>query len=119
MKQLAAVSLLLLTVACARTDSRISDHVQSRLARSGGIPTQAIRIDTRDGIVTLSGTVESPEQKYRALRAARETAGVRSVVDEIRVATAATPGEVSANAPSSLTGAMPPGGRTSASSPPH
>jgi hypothetical protein len=117
-RKLALLSSLALAFGCARTDSRISDHVRSRISREPAIPSRAITADTHDGIVTLSGTVESPEQKEQALRAARETAGVRSVVDQIHVASAATPGEVSGNAPSSLTGAMPPGGRSPAAAPP-
>lgn len=117
-RKLLLLPLLALVSGCARTDSRISDHVKSRISREPGISSQAISADTRDGIVTLSGTVESPEQKEQALRTARETAGVRSVIDEIHVTSAAGPGEVSANAPSSLTGAMPPGGRSPAAAPP-
>ena len=48
---------------------------------------------TKNGVVTLSGTVESEKSKALAVRLARETKGVTDVVDLIDVdAPAATAG---------------------------
>ena len=44
-----------------------------------------INVDTNDSVVTLRGTVESHEQRERALQLARETEGVSSVIDELRI----------------------------------
>ena len=45
-----------------------------------------IRVRVEDGVATLSGTARSANSKSAALAAARETTGVRNVVDHIRVA---------------------------------
>jgi osmotically-inducible protein OsmY len=42
-------------------------------------------VDTNGGTVTLSGAVDSNSQRERAMRLARETAGVVKVVDKLRV----------------------------------
>ena len=119
-KHLLPFAVVLLSVACARTDARVSARIEEKLAHQPGIPKNAVGVEMRDRAVTLSGTLPTPAAKDAALRAARETAGVRSVVDEIRVETspAATGGAVSANTPTSLTGDMPPGGRSPSSRPP-
>jgi osmotically-inducible protein OsmY len=50
----------------------------------------AFRIDARTfhGVVTLSGTVQSPAQERRAIAAARKVRGVKDVKSEIKVAPA-------------------------------
>jgi osmotically-inducible protein OsmY len=42
-------------------------------------------VDTTDGVVTLSGRVDSAAARERAVQLARETAGVRSVTDQLQV----------------------------------
>ena len=49
------------------------------------IRSRAIDVTTNDAIVTLSGTVRSMNEHDRAVRLARETAGVTRVVDRLRV----------------------------------
>jgi hyperosmotically inducible protein len=44
-----------------------------------------IDVDTQSGVVTLSGTVKSAAEKEEAVRLARDTAGVKSVNDMIKV----------------------------------
>jgi osmotically-inducible protein OsmY len=44
-----------------------------------------IRIDVRDGVVTLSGAVGSPAERRSIVGAARFTSGVRSVEDKLHV----------------------------------
>lgn len=113
---LAAVAI---SIACARTDARLSKSVERKLAAES-IPKGTVTVGSRDRVVTISGTLATPAAKDQALRAARETPGVRSVVDELRVATGpgATPGAVSTTAPTSLTGDMPGGGRSPAATAP-
>jgi osmotically-inducible protein OsmY len=45
-----------------------------------------VRIHTKGGIVTLAGTLNSQATQQRILQLARETAGVKSVVNETTVA---------------------------------
>jgi hyperosmotically inducible protein len=42
-------------------------------------------VDSNNGVVTLTGTVGTAAEKARALKAARETDGVKSVVDRLKV----------------------------------
>jgi osmotically-inducible protein OsmY len=42
-------------------------------------------VDTTGQTVTLTGAVDSPEQRVRALLLARETDGVATVVDHLTV----------------------------------
>jgi osmotically-inducible protein OsmY len=45
----------------------------------------AIDVTTEDGHVTLTGSVRSAAERERALALARETAGVKSVRDQLRM----------------------------------
>ena len=49
------------------------------------IKARAIDVTTDGSTVTLSGTVRSVDEHDRAVRLARETAGVLHVVDRLRV----------------------------------
>jgi osmotically-inducible protein OsmY len=47
---------------------------------------ESISVDTRNGVVTLSGTVGSPDEKRAACLAASQVKGVRQVIDRLGVA---------------------------------
>jgi osmotically-inducible protein OsmY len=83
---------LVLTVACAQTDAGITTSVKSKLAADDTVKAYQIDVDTREGVVTLSGNVENMAAKEQAVRIARETSGVRNVVDQVRVTEAAATG---------------------------
>ena len=83
-----------LTVACGQTDSGITTAVKSKLAADTMVQAYEIDVDTSNGVVTLTGEVETSAAKDQAVRLARETDGVRDVVDQLKVGeTAATAGE--------------------------
>jgi osmotically-inducible protein OsmY len=44
-----------------------------------------IDVDTKDNVVTLTGTVSSAAEKAEAIRLAKTTTGVKSVVDKLVV----------------------------------
>jgi len=48
-----------------------------------GLHATEIAVDAKDGVVTLSGTVDSPPLKERAKQVASNVSGVRSVVDNL------------------------------------
>ena len=73
-------------VGCAETDAGITTAVKSKLAADDVVKAHEIDVDTHEGVVTLTGTVESSEQENQALTIARNTDGVASVVDNISVA---------------------------------
>lgn len=82
-----------LTVACGQTDAGITTNVKNRLAAENTVQAEQIDVDTNNGVVTLTGTVESESARQQAVMIARNTDGVRDVIDQLRVdATAPTTG---------------------------
>ena len=49
------------------------------------IEAAGIGVTTKDGIVTLTGTVQSYAEKWSATKATERVSGVKAVVDEIKV----------------------------------
>jgi len=84
-----AAAGLVVTVACARTDAGITTNVKTKFAADETVKAYQVDVDTRNGVVTLSGAVETSTAKEQAIRIARETDGVRDVIDQIRVGEAA------------------------------
>jgi hyperosmotically inducible periplasmic protein len=88
---LALVSLIVfLTPVAGRADvgpsnGEITAGVQSRLYHAGVFKHGQVNVQVRNGIATLTGTVDSYGQELRALRAARHQHGVIGVVDNIQV----------------------------------
>jgi hyperosmotically inducible protein len=63
------------------------------MAADDTVKAYQIDVDTANGVVTLTGVVDSPAAKTQAATIARNTDGVRDVVDRIEVnASAATAG---------------------------
>lgn len=84
---------LVLSVACAQTDSGITTSIKSKLVADDLVKANQVEVMTENHVVTLSGEVDTSAAKDEALKIARETNGVREVVDRLRVAeTAATSG---------------------------
>jgi hypothetical protein len=73
-----AVSLM----SCAAPDSVVTAKIKTKMMADKAVSADKIEVDTRDGVVTLTGMVQSQEAKDHALRIARETNGARKVVDE-------------------------------------
>jgi hyperosmotically inducible protein len=86
---IAAAGLALVTVACAQTDAGITTNVKTKLAADDTVKAYQMDVDTRNGVVTLTGEVESAAEKEVAIRIARDTEGVRDVIDQIRIGEAA------------------------------
>jgi hypothetical protein len=62
-----------------------ANAVASALKSSRSLSAYRIEIETNNGVVTLTGSVTNDTQKREALSLASKTAGVTSVVDQIRV----------------------------------
>jgi len=71
--------------AVAIDDATITTKVKSAVLAEPGLKTLQIDVDTKDGVVTISGTVDSPTLKDRAHQIAQSVSGVRSVVDNLSV----------------------------------
>jgi osmotically-inducible protein OsmY len=68
------------------TDSVITTRVKAKYAVDETVKATKIKVDTKRGIVTLSGNAMSKAEADRAVAMARETDGVNSVVNNIRIA---------------------------------
>jgi hyperosmotically inducible periplasmic protein len=60
-------------------DTWISTKVKSTLLLSRNVPGTAIEVDTSNGVVSLSGTVDSSAERQLAIELARDIRGVRQV----------------------------------------
>jgi len=80
--------------ACAETkDTTIAGTVKTKLAADGQVKATEIDVDTANGVVTLTGNVDSQIAKDRALQIARDTKGVVQVKDMISVREGAASGD--------------------------
>jgi hyperosmotically inducible protein len=66
-------------------DATITASVKSKLVADPAINPFNIDVDTNEGTVRLSGTVEKAEARAEAVRLARNTAGVVRVINDIEV----------------------------------
>ncbi|MDN5865556.1 MAG: BON domain-containing protein [Gammaproteobacteria bacterium] len=72
-------------VADYASDAAITTHVKARLAANQGLSSFNIHVETVDGVVTLTGTVDLPSQRELAGKVATNTDGVKSVNNRIEV----------------------------------
>jgi hyperosmotically inducible periplasmic protein len=86
-----AVALALTALACAESDPGITTAVKSRLAADDTVKAYRIDVDTKDRVVTLNGAVDTPVARDRAVELARNTEGVRDVVNQLTVTPGVTP----------------------------
>ena len=81
----AAVALACFTAACSQTDAGVTTKVKAQLAADDLVKAHNVNVDTHEHVVTLSGDVETEAVRDQAVRIARGTEGVQSVVDELHV----------------------------------
>jgi osmotically-inducible protein OsmY len=63
----------------------LTAKIKSKMALDDMVKARTINVDTAGSVVTLTGTVASNEERERAVRLARETAGITQVVDKLQV----------------------------------
>ena len=66
-------------------DAALSSKIKAKMMLDDVVRARSINVTTHDSVVTLSGQVDSVDEHDRALRLARETAGVIEVVDRVGV----------------------------------
>jgi hyperosmotically inducible protein len=66
-------------------DAAITSAVKTKFLADPNVAGLKIDVDTTDGVVTLKGNVQSATEKTRAIELARETTGVKSVTDQLKV----------------------------------
>lgn len=69
----------------AVSDASLTGKIKAKMTLDDTVKALNIDVDTSGGIVTLNGTVDNEAQHQRALALARETAGVKQVVDRLQV----------------------------------
>jgi osmotically-inducible protein OsmY len=69
----------------AQPDDRLKEAVSDRLSDDDRLDPSGIGIHADAGEITLSGFVNSPEQRAAAEAAAQSVEGVDTVVNELRV----------------------------------
>lgn len=89
---LSILGAVVLVAGCSQSDAGITTDVNSKLIADDMVKARELNVDTKDKVVTLSGTVESPAQETRAIEIARNTNGVSDVVNNISIASHGEPG---------------------------
>ncbi|HEV8473470.1 MAG TPA: BON domain-containing protein [Methylomirabilota bacterium] len=112
-----AVIILVAGLVSARTigeiidDTRIAGEVKARLTAESLSNFVKIEVATDSGIVTLSGTVDTPDRRARAAQIASAVSGVKGLVNNIQV-------EGTAPSPSASPAPPPPAPPPASSAPP-
>jgi hyperosmotically inducible protein len=66
-------------------DSALTSNVQATLANTPGVNANEINVQSADGVVTLSGDVDSASAASNAVQAAQSVNGVTSVHNDLTV----------------------------------
>jgi osmotically-inducible protein OsmY len=74
-----------------RTDAEVAAAVARALEWDVFVPDRRIRLAVRNGRITLEGDVDYSWQRQDTLRVVRHVAGVRAIIDHIRVRSAVSP----------------------------
>jgi osmotically-inducible protein OsmY len=64
-------------------DGALTAKIKAKMALDDSVKALDLNVDTVNGVVTVSGRVRSTAERERALALARETSGVRQVVDRL------------------------------------
>jgi hypothetical protein len=66
-------------------DGQLTAKIKSKMTLDDLVQARTINVDTKDGVVTVKGRVRTEAERQRALQLARETAGVKTVIDRLVV----------------------------------
>lgn len=86
---LLAVIALGMTLACtkARSDAQIANDVQNKIYSDGAVQSRQVTVQSSNGVVTLSGYVNSDAERMAAASDAAQIEGVKTVVNNLQAAT--------------------------------
>jgi len=84
------MALILMVSACLAADKPVSDDsiydkVRINLASDIDVKGGNLKVDVKDGVVTLAGDVENQGQKDKASHIAKKVKGVKKVINNIEV----------------------------------
>ena len=66
-------------------DGALTAKIKAKIALDDRVKALDLNIDTSDGVVTVTGKVRTSAERERALSLARETNGVRQVIDRTTI----------------------------------
>ena len=69
----------------ALANGSMTAKIKSKMVLDDLVKARNIDVDTNGSVVTLTGVVGSQAERHRAVQLAKETEGVTSVVDHLRV----------------------------------
>ena len=69
----------------ATADARVTATIKAKLVRDPDLSAWHISVNTTDSVVTLSGSVSSPEDIGKAVLLAMQTDGVKKVISTLQV----------------------------------
>ena len=72
-------------IADSTADARTTGAIKGKLLANRDLSAMSISVNTTSGVVTLSGSVSSPEDIGKAVLLAMETYGVREVISSMQV----------------------------------
>ena len=87
------VLIPLLAIGCSSTqtvgeeidDATITTKIEAKMTEDPSVSAFNVDADTNEGVVRLSGTVETAAAKAEAEKLARNTEGVKRVINEIKI----------------------------------
>lgn len=85
--------ILVLGVGCSRKpdDAKISAEIQSRFGQDSGLASKQLGVQSANGVVTLTGTVDNDAQRDAASRQAASVEGVKEVVNNLQIGAGPAP----------------------------
>src|SRR4051812_14341845 len=93
---LVALTLLVFALGCnkqetatPRTDSQVAADITNKINSDANLPNKQISVGSNNGVVTLSGTVGSEGERLAAANDASQVEGVKTVVNNLVVSSAA------------------------------
>lgn len=69
----------------SRSDEHLKEEVSEALYRNQSVDATDIEVSAKDGIITLSGTVDSPEAKRVAESCAQKVSGIEDVLSHLSI----------------------------------
>ena len=67
------------------SDNVITDQVMIKLSGDQVVKGGALKVDVKNGVVTLSGLVDEPKAKERAEKLTRKVKGVKQVINNLTI----------------------------------
>jgi hypothetical protein len=85
---LVLVTVLTVAVGCSKApnDAQMTSDIQSKLNADSGLQGKQLGVQTANGTVTLSGSVDNENQREAAARYASSEPGVKQIINNLQVA---------------------------------